>query len=94
MLRTSGWGVAESWAPCAIGMMPCDKSPTGRAPNTVLEPTTVAASELPQSRDPAMQPQHSRLAGSEAQVRELRMLYKSSLFTGIRSVAPAAPVLE
>ncbi|CAL5227892.1 g10933 [Coccomyxa viridis] len=65
--RTSGWGVAESWAPCAIGMMPCDKSPTGRAPNTVLEPTTVAASELPQSRDPAMQPQHSRLAGSEAQ---------------------------
>ena len=69
--RKCAWGVAECWAPCAIGMVACDESPTGRAPSTSLVPSVVVASEMPQCRLSARQVQSSRLAGSEAQVRRM-----------------------
>lgn len=86
--RNSAWGVADFWAPCAIGMVACDESPTGRAPSTSLVPSVAVAPEMPQCRASARQMQHGRLAGLEAQVRRMysdkcSMSHSASLATAM-----------
>ena len=71
MLRNSGWQLAQDWAPCAIGMLPCVRSPTGRAPSLVL-PSSAQQGPMAQAGS-ALQPHAGTL--KEEQCFDLARLW-------------------